>query len=132
MLLLDISSPYVTAPGNVKVKAEAVQRELLNDRGVDIVVVNITASGLSYKVPGKKWDHEKHRKSTVGKLLNYIDKVYGLAMPVFIFGYSKMRRGISFRSAKRVPTHMVNFTVLFVQCIIDFRQQLTLCICSIL
>ncbi|KAL3764033.1 hypothetical protein ACHAW5_005513 [Stephanodiscus triporus] len=28
-------------------------------------------------------------------------------MPVIVFGFSKMRRGVSFRSSKRVPTHMV-------------------------
>lgn len=27
-------------------------------------------------------------------------------MPIFVFGFSKMRRGISFRSDRRVPTHM--------------------------
>jgi hypothetical protein len=51
---LDISSPFVTAAGNVKVKAKAVQKKLLDDKGVDIVVIIYTAKGLSFKVPGKK------------------------------------------------------------------------------
>lgn len=57
--------------------------------------------------PGKKWEHDQFKNETVGNLLNFIDNKYGLAMPVFIFGYTKMCRGISFRSNKRVPTHMV-------------------------
>ncbi len=44
----------MTADGNVKQKAEAVQRKLLDDKGVDIVVIIYTASGLSFKVPGKR------------------------------------------------------------------------------
>ena len=35
------------------------------------------------------------------------DESYDLDLPIFIVGYSKMRRGISFRSKKRVPTHML-------------------------
>ena len=35
------------------------------------------------------------------------DKSYTLDLPIVIVGYSKMRRGISFRSKKRVPTHIL-------------------------
>ena len=38
VLVLDISSPFVNAYGNVKEKATAVQRKILNDTGVDILV----------------------------------------------------------------------------------------------
>lgn len=36
-----------------------------------------------------------------------IDGKYGLERPVFVFGFSKMQRGMSFRSSKRVPTHIL-------------------------
>jgi hypothetical protein len=36
-----------------------------------------------------------------------LDKEFGLGMPVFAFGYQKMRRCISYRSTKRVTTHLV-------------------------
>jgi hypothetical protein len=40
-------------------------------------------------------------------VITQIDIKYGLEMPLFIFAFSKMRRGISYRSSKRVPTHIV-------------------------
>jgi hypothetical protein len=41
--------------------------------------------------------------------LNAIDKHpdLGLSMPVVIFGYYNLDRSISFRSDRRVPTHMI-------------------------
>ena len=42
--------------------------------------------------------------SLIGTLLEFIDEFCGLEMPVMIFGYTKMCRGISFRSSRRVPT----------------------------
>lgn len=52
-LLLDITSPFVNVDGSVKEKAAAVQTKLLDDEGVDVLVVTYTGSGLSYKAPGK-------------------------------------------------------------------------------
>lgn len=50
------------------------------------------------------WDDETYRNALIGTVLNDIDNKYGLDMPLAIFGYTKMCRGISFRSDKRVPT----------------------------
>ena len=47
-----------------------------------------------------------YKGKTISEVLEEIDAQYGLEKPVFIFGFIKMCRGISFRSAKRVPTHM--------------------------
>ena len=46
---------------------------------------------------------------SISKVIKEIDddESYGLDLPIVIVGYSKMQRGISFRSKKRVPTHML-------------------------
>lgn len=46
----------------------------------------------------------KWPNTQIGTLLEFIDEFCGLKMPVVINGYTKMRRGISFRSDRRVPT----------------------------
>ena len=51
--MLDVSTPFVTARGNVKEKAAGVQTKILNDYGVDVLVVIYTGSGLAFKAPGK-------------------------------------------------------------------------------
>lgn len=102
-VVLDCTSPFVTASGNVKEKATAVQRKMRDEKRVDIAVVTFTGQCLSVKMPHKAWNHETYRKSLVSDLLRDIP----FQTPVIIFGYSKMRRGISFRDAERVSTHMV-------------------------
>ena len=39
--------------------------------------------------------------SLIGEVIEYIDELFGLDIPIFVFGYTKMRRGISFRSNRR-------------------------------
>lgn len=41
VLLLDVSSPWVTARGNVMDKASAVQEKLLNDKGVGKFILRV-------------------------------------------------------------------------------------------
>lgn len=106
VLVLDISCPRVYVAGNLKDKADSIQ-ELYRRQGVDIVVVTFSGRGISVKLPNEEWEDEKYRKSLIGTVLNEIDNKYGLEMPIAIFGYTKMCRGISFRSDKRVPTHML-------------------------
>jgi len=40
-------------------------------------------------------------------VLNEVDGAVGLEVPIFLFGFAKMTRGISCRSDLRVPTHMI-------------------------
>jgi hypothetical protein len=51
---------------------------------------------------------KSHRGSDrdFSKILHGIDKDYP-DTPIFVFGYSQLARGISYRSHKRVPSHMV-------------------------
>jgi len=103
ILILDCTSPRVYAVGNVKVKASKVQ-ELYKKKGIAVTVVTIVGRGISVKFPNEKWDHESQKKSLLQNVLESIDQKCGLRMLVIVFGFSKMRRGVSFRSSKRVPT----------------------------
>lgn len=73
-----------------------------------MIAINWIHCAFSLFISGKKWDSVTFVNKNVGDVIHYIDENFGLAMPVFIFGYTKMRRGISFRSNKRVPTHEVS------------------------
>lgn len=103
VLILDCSCPRVYVQGNIKDKAASVQKHY-ELKGIKVTVLTISGRGISVKFPSEKWEHESWRKSLITHTLEYIDEAFGLSMPVIIFGYTKMRRGVSFRSSKRVPT----------------------------
>lgn len=107
ILLLDVTNPRVNVDKNVFVKAERVQH-FYREKKKDMITIAFVGRGISVKFPGKNWEHERWKNSLIGEVIKNIDedKDYGLDMPIFIFGFSKMRRGISFRSDLRVPTHM--------------------------
>ena len=106
ILILECSCPRVNASNNITEKATAVQ-EIYKRKGIDVTVITFSGRGISIKTPNEEWDHERWEKSLIGDALKDIDEQYSLKMPVIIYAYTKMRRGISFRSADRVPTHMV-------------------------
>ena len=109
ILVLGCSCSRVYAKNNIFDKADSVQ-ELYASRGIQIVVITFSGRGISVKEPGQEWDHETWRNGLIGKdVLESIDNKHGLEMPVFIFGYTKMCRGVSFRSSRRVPTHVSDF-----------------------
>lgn len=103
VLILDCSCPRVYVRGNLTEKAESVQK-LYQLQGIDVSVLTISGRGISVKFPCKKWDSVSWSASLISDALEYIDDTYGLSMPVIIFGYTKMCRGTSFRSSRRVPT----------------------------
>jgi hypothetical protein len=81
-------------------------QNLLLTKDKKIVVIVHVASGIFVRRPG----HQNCRKinsSTISEVIESLDNEVGLEMPIFLFGYSKMRRCISQRSSKRVPTHML-------------------------
>ena len=53
----------------------------------------------SFSLTDTEW--QKWRNSLIGDVIECLDELFGLNIPVFIFGYLKMRRGISFRSGRR-------------------------------
>jgi hypothetical protein len=104
ILVLDCTNPRVTAVGNVKQKAQLVQ-DMYHAEGKSIVVVIYVGKGLSRRCAGGGAWEEFDSKILLGEVLEAIDDEFGLETPIFVFGFSKMRRGISFRSNGRVPTH---------------------------
>ena len=48
-----------------------------------------------------------NRDCTISDLIQRLHDNYG-SVPIFCFGFSKMQRGMSFRSDDRVPTHMIH------------------------
>ena len=106
VLVLDCTTPRVTAEGNLIQKAERVQA-LYSARGTNIVVVVYVGRGISVRYPDCKSLEWLDKTVKIGEAIEQIDNDSGLDMPVFVFGFSMMRRGISFRSNNRVPTHLV-------------------------
>jgi hypothetical protein len=104
---LDCSCPRVNAKSNIFEKAERVQ-EMYRQEGKAIAVIVHVGRGIQVRM---SHDHEWNdmKKALIGDLIDEIDDniEYGLELPVFVFAFSKMRRGISFRSHKRVPTHFL-------------------------
>lgn len=103
VLILDCSCPRVYVRGNLTEKAESVQK-LYQRKGINVSVLTISGRGISVKLPGAMWDHESWSNKELTDTLDYIDDTFGLSIPVIIFGYTKMCRGTSFRSSRRVPT----------------------------
>lgn len=101
-LLLDISCPRVRAAHNIFEKALEVQA-----KHPTVCVIAICGKGIDVHRPGADdWDtHPKHL--TIGQVIQIVDNdpTVGLEVPIFIFGFSRMQRGDSFRSDRRVPTH---------------------------
>ncbi len=105
ILLLDVSCPRVKVDNNVFEKAERVQ-DYYRIREKNIIVIVMVGEGIAVKFPNEVMDKETWKKSLIGNVLQHIDDEYGLEMPIFIFGFSKICRGTSIRSNYRVPTHM--------------------------
>jgi hypothetical protein len=104
VLLLDCTDPRVYAYGNVIEKAEKVQNLFLKEKNKPIVVIAYIGKGIQVRLPGETWvPHTEGLSNVIDSIDDDIE--YGLDTPVFVFGFSKMRRGISYRSSRRVPTH---------------------------
>ena len=108
ILVLGCTNPRVTAPGNVFQTAGRLQ-DLYLAEGTPVVVIIYVGSGVSYRFPGQRDGFRCSKKRKIGDVIKMIDESenFGLDMPVFAFGYSTMKRVISWRSDLRLPTHMV-------------------------
>jgi hypothetical protein len=108
VLLLDITNPRVSADGNVFVKARLVQDGYDQTEGKKLVVIVIVGGGISTRHESGSDFIEEDKNKTISEVIQSIDddERYGLDTPIFVFGFSKMTRGLSFRSARRVPTHV--------------------------
>jgi hypothetical protein len=123
-LLLDVTSPAVTAAGNIYTKASALLRR--HPRALAIVV-----SGREiWRKCGhdaEPADPQKKQQYVVAKTVSGRAKVFQTVLteidldfpntPIYVFGYSQMQRGISYRSRRRVPSHMI----------LQFGKAMSLC-----
>ena len=113
-LLLDVTSPSVNTQGSIYDKS----RVLLGRHPHAVVIVvsgreifSQCGVGAQPADPAKRPAYVRGGRVT-GKakvfqeVLTTIDIDFPQS-PIFVFGYSQMQRGISYRSSNRVPSHMV-------------------------
>ncbi|KAL3904611.1 MAG: hypothetical protein SGPRY_011221 [Prymnesium sp.] len=115
-LCLDATTASVTARANIQEKANALLTR--HPSAVAIVVAggfimwrtsepDLGREGmLSLPKRWQSWYPYEGRARNFSKILEDIDFIYS-KRPIFVFGYSQMMRGISYRSSRRVPTHFV-------------------------
>jgi hypothetical protein len=102
-LTLVITNPRVQAANNVHDAARRVQ----NNHQNACVVVKVAKDITIYYPRQLKRGQERHTIKTIGEVLDQVDTEIGLDTPVVVMGYSQMMRGESFRTTRRVPTHIV-------------------------
>jgi hypothetical protein len=106
VLVLDCTDSRVYAEGNVFQKAARVQ-DFYYSQGQDIFVIVNVGRGAFYRPPGQKSGKRCSNVRKVAEVISAVDSEYGIEIPVFIFGYSRMKRCVSYRSSLRVPTRVV-------------------------
>lgn len=107
VLLLDCTAIRVNVGYTIFHKAACIQN-YFHRQGNSMVVVVFVGQQIHVRRPGYiKGRFVSSKKKTIQQVLEQLDKEFGLAMPFAVFGYNKMRRCISYRSNRRVPTHMI-------------------------
>lgn len=107
-LLLDITTPWVTAKGNNFERSVKIRKHLRDGIHRDVVFVVVTGQHIKVLKPDDEvfTDEFLVRDKEIGDVLKELDSKLA-DIPIFVLGYSKMERGMSFRSDGRVVTHMV-------------------------
>jgi hypothetical protein len=107
VLLLDATVSKVNVDDNIFQKAACIQNQYAQ-KGKKMVVVCFVGSGIHFRRPGYLNGRKvAGRQISISDVLNKLDELFGLEMPFFVFGYTKMRRCMSYRSERRVTTHML-------------------------
>lgn len=106
VLLLDCTANRVKVECNIFQKAAGVQDHFCA-QGKRLVVVVFVGDGIFFRRPGFLHGRYVPNQKRIADVINRLDEEYGLQIPIFVFGWTKMRRCISYRSDRRVPTHMV-------------------------
>eukprot|EP00037_Helgoeca_nana_P032988 m.416240 g.416240 ORF g.416240 m.416240 type:complete len:690 (+) comp29892_c0_seq1:131-2200(+) len=101
-LLLDVISPRVWAAGNNRTRALLIQKRFPN-----VCFIVITGSEIMVLRPGDATfsSSQRLRDTEISDVLTKID-TENKGAPIFVLGYSKMERSMSYRSDQRLPTHM--------------------------
>jgi hypothetical protein len=107
MLSLVDTCPWVDRDKNLSIfhQASGLQDYFFSLGRRELIAIVVHAENIFYRLPGHSYSFQCRR--TLGELIDKIDSIHGLKMPVVVFGYYAMKRSRSFRSSKRVPTSMI-------------------------
>ena len=111
-LLLDATTPAVTAKNQVTIFDKALMVQGLHPHAILVVVSGSVIKWWTAQPRPDRQEQDGHGTERYGKekvvdnVIAEIDKYYP-RRPIFVFGYSQMVRGVSFRSTLRVPSHFV-------------------------
>lgn len=107
ILILDCTATLVNVGFTIFDKAACIQNHF-HSQGKPMVVVVFVGQKVHVRRPGYVNGRVvDSKKKTLQEVLEQLDLEFGLSMPFAVFGYNKMRRCISYRTNKRVPTHMI-------------------------
>ena len=112
-LVLDATTSSVRAAGNIYEKANALLA--LHPHAVAVVVSGgqiewrTNRPVASNPVDGRRWGARlyKGKEKMFQVILEREIEVRYPKRPIFVFGYSQLMRGLSYRSSRRVPSHYV-------------------------
>ena len=110
--MLDATTSAVTAEGNIYQKATELLKKY--PRAIAIVV---SGGQIEWRTEEPHPKNKQDRRGWGARRYKGKDKMFGVILeeidarypdrPVFVFGYSQLMRGISYRSTRRVPSHFV-------------------------
>jgi hypothetical protein len=107
-LLLNITCSRVHAANNIYELAQQTQKNHPNVCVIAICAARIEVLKPVVKSKVQPWELQT-KGLTISEVLQHLDDdaELGIEVPIFVFGYSRMQRGDSFRSTQRVPTHII-------------------------
>lgn len=79
---------------------------LFADMDRQIIVIICVGEGIFYKVQAGSERRKAMKNKTISDVIEDCDKAFGLDVPIFVFGFITLNRGVSVRSSKRVVTHL--------------------------
>ncbi|KAL3909234.1 MAG: hypothetical protein SGILL_008167 [Bacillariaceae sp.] len=105
MLLVDISNHLVYCPNNIGEKMKLIQKYCATVLNRTIITVLSVGEGVFFRVEAGN-DLRRAKSKNVSQVLEVLDKRFGHEIPIFLFGFGKLGRGVSTRSSGRVVTHL--------------------------
>ena len=110
-LLLDATTASVTAANQIGIFDKARLVQTLHPHAIVVVVSGSLIKWWTVNPqPNRPQDYNGTellgKARVVGNVIAKIDRYYP-DRPIFVFGYSQMVRGVSYRSRHRVPSHFV-------------------------
>ena len=106
-LILVATNPRVYAEKNIVIQATCIQNHY-RSQGKEFAALVATGRGMEVRLPGfAKGRFIRRKLKTVSEVIEHVDKLIGLEVPMVLFGYSRLCRCVSCRSSARVPSRMI-------------------------